>query len=238
MKPNLIPHTLKRIHFNYNSEAALSDFETAFIDQYKQLHDDLAIIKAQLLLLEPSIKRVLAELNKLRKAFEKLNEKIIRTELILGIGAADEILHGEYRVRPGEIQIKLDQFQCLRKDYWEIMVPMHNHFNLIYKRFTEFDDKVEQFEKDYSQPLFRNYETMEIDICCFDADMNEFREEWMTIANLQDLCLDEYNEWAKHQTDLMNDSDPLYDRIKKLFQHISNIQNLNAGNKENKAGLN
>jgi hypothetical protein len=46
MKPTIISHPLKRIHFNYNSEAALSDFETAFINRYKQLHDELASIKS------------------------------------------------------------------------------------------------------------------------------------------------------------------------------------------------
>ena len=238
MKPTVIPHPLKRIHFNYNSEAALSDFEKTFIDQYKQLHDELATIKAQLLQLAPAIERVLAGLKKLRTAFNKLNDKITRTELMLGIGVADDLVPGEFRIRPGEIQNILDAFQCLRKDYWDIMVPMHNLFTSVYKRFTAFDDSVEQFEKEFSQPLFRNFETMEIDICCFDKDMNEFRNEWMSIANLQDTCLDEYNEWAKQQTALVNDSDALYDRIKKLFQHISNLQNYNGGNNGNEYNLN
>lgn len=238
MKPTLIPHPLKRIHFNYNSEAALSDFEKTFIEKYKQLHDELAAIKNQLLQLDPLIEIVLNRLKKVRKAFDKLNSKITRAELILGIGTADDIIPNEFRVRPGEIQNMLDEFQSLRKDYWHIMVPMHKHFNTVYKRFIAFDDIVEIFEKEFSQPLFRNFETMEIDVYCFDKDMNEFRDEWMVIANLQDTCLDKYNEWAKHQTALVNDSDVLYDRIKKLFQYISDMQNYSAGNEGNGLGLN
>lgn len=237
MKPTLIPHPLKRINFNYNSEAALSDFETSFIDQYKQLHDELAAIKTQLLQLEPAIKKVFTGLKKVRKAFDKLNNKITRTEQMMGILAVDDIVSGECRVRPGEIQNILDEFQCLRKDYWEIMVPMHKFFTSVIERFTAFADTVEQFEKEFSQHLFRNFESMEIDICCFDKDMNEFRAEWMAIANLQDNCLDEYTEWAKYQATLVNDSDLLYDRIKKLFQYISSIQNYNRNN-GNGFGLN
>jgi hypothetical protein len=236
MKPTVIPHPLKKIHFNYNSEAALSDFEKAFIDRYKQLHDELATIKTQLGQLDPAIENVFIQLRDLRKVFDKLNDKVTRTALMLGIGRADDIVSNEFRIRPGEIQNILDEFQSLRKDYWQIMVPMHKQFNTVYNRFTTFDDAVELFEKEFSKPLFSNFETMEIDICCFDKDMSEFRDEWMVIANMQETCLDKYAEWAKYQTALVNDSDVLYVRIKKLFQYISNLQN--TGNEENEFGLN
>jgi hypothetical protein len=157
---------------------------------------------------------------------------------MLGIGPADDIVLNEFRIKPAEIQTILDEFQSLRKEYWRIMVPMHKQFNTVYNRFTAFDDTVELFEKEFSRPLFRNFETMEIDVCCFDKDMNEFRDEWMAIADMQEICLDKYNEWANYQTTLVNDSDVLYDRIKKLFQYISNIKNYSAGNKGNEFGLN
>src|SRR5688500_5119168 len=125
MKPTVIPHPLKKIHFSYNSEAALSDFEKAFIDRYKQLHDELAMIKTQLLLLDPAIERVLTGVKDLRKVFDKLNDKVTRTALMLGIGLGEEFSPNEFRIRPGEIQNILDEFQSQRKDYWQIMVPMH-----------------------------------------------------------------------------------------------------------------
>lgn len=238
MKPTLIPHPLKRIRFNYNSEAALSDFERAFIDKYKQLHDELASIKDELLLLGPSIRKVIYELKLVKKAFGKLHEKIRLTEQMLGLSPAIDIPNGKFRVKPGEINKVLSEFQAVRQDYWNIMVPMHNQFNAVYIRFTEFDDAVERFEKEYSQPLFRNSENMEIDTCCFDKDMNEFRKQWMAITDLQETCLDEYADWVKDQTTLVNDSAALYDRIKKLFQYIGNIQNYNATHRENDFGLN
>ncbi len=238
MKPNLIPHPLKRIHFNYNSEAALSDFETAFIAQYKHLHDELATIKNHLLQLAPGIKKVMAELKQVTTGLEKLQTIIIRTEQVFGLGQADKLVPGVYSIKPGEIQKALDEFQGIRSDYWDIMVPMHKQFNSIYERFTAFDDVVEQFEKEYSAPLFHNSENMEIDIRCFDKDMNEFRVEWVGVAHLQDECLDEFSEWAKKQTKLVSDSDNLYDRIKKIFQHINAIKNFNGGNKKNEFGLN
>lgn len=238
MKPTIIPHPLKKICFNYNSDAALSDFEKKFIEKYKQLHDELATIKISLLQLGPDIEMVLAGLKEVRKAFNKLDDKITRTELLLGICADDDIIPGEYVVRPGEIQNILDDFQSIRKDYWLIMVPMHNLFNAVYKRFIAFDDTVEQFEKKFSQPLLRNAESMEIDSRCFDQDMDEFRDAWMSITGLQDACLEEYNKWAKRQTVLVNDSDTLYERIKLLFHYISDMQNCDTDNTENQYGLN
>ena len=238
MKPNLIPHPLKRIHFNYNSEAALSDFETAFIDRYKQLHDELATIKKQLLQLGPGIKKVRTELKQVITFLEKLRTIIIRTEQMLGLGPAEEIVAGVYRIKSGEIQKALDEFQGIRSNYWDIMVPMHKQFISIFERFTAFDDAVEQFEKEYSDPLFHNSENMEIDTRCFDKDMNEFRVAWVGVAHLQDECLDEFSEWAKKQTTLVSDSDALYERIKKIFQHINAIQNLRGGNKNSEFGLN
>ncbi len=238
MKPTIIPHPLKRIHFNYNSEAALSDFEKAFIDRYKQLHDELATIKNQLLQLEPGIKKVMSELEQVITVLEKLRALIIRTERMFGLASAGEIVSGVYTLKSGEIQKALDEFQAIRSDYWDIMVPMNKQFNSVFKRFTAFDDAVEKFEKEYSAPLFRNFRNMEIDIRCFDKDMNEFRIQWVGVAHLQDECLDEYSEWVKKQTGLVSDSDALYDRIKKLFRHINAIQNYNTGNKENGFGLN
>ena len=238
MKPTIISHPLKRIHFHYNSEAALSDFETAIINRYKQLHDQLATIKNQLLQLRPDIKKVMAELKHVTTGLEKLLTVIIRTERMLGLGPADEIVPGVYSIKSGEIQKALDEFQAIRSYYWDIMVPMHKQFNSIYEMFTAFDDAFEQFEKEYSDPLFHNSENMEIDIRCFDKDMNEFRVEWVGVAHLQDECLDEFSEWAKKQTTLVSDSDALYDRIKKIFHYINTIQNFNAGNKENEFGSN
>jgi hypothetical protein len=237
MKPTIIPHPLKRIHFNYNSEAALSDFETAFIDRYKQLHDELATIKSQLLQLGPDIKKVMAELKQVTSALDKLRTVIQRAERMFGLGPANEIVSCTYNIKAGEIQRVLDELQEIRSHYWEIMVPMHKLFNSIFERFTAFDDAVEQFEKEYSAPLFLNFESMAIDIRCFDNDMNEFRVAWMGVAHLQDECLDEYSEWVKNQTVLVNDSDALYERIKKIFKHINQIQKFNPG-KENEFGLN
>lgn len=238
MKPTIIPHPLKRIHFNYNSEAGLSDFETVFIDRYKQLHDELATIKSQLLQLGPDIKKVMLELKQVTGALEKLRTIIIRTERMFGLGPADEIISYVYNIKSGEIQKVLDELQVIRSNYWDIMVPMHRLFNSIFERFTAFDDAVEQFEKEYSAPLFHNYESMAIDILSFDKDMNEFRVAWMGVAHLQDECLDEYSEWVKNQTVLVSDSDVLYERIKKIFRHINTIQKFNTGNKENEFGLN
>ncbi len=238
MKPTLIPHPLKRIRFNYNSEAELSDFERAFIDRYKQLHDELALIKEELLQLGPNIRKVYNELKHVRKSFTQLYEKIKLTEQMLGLSPAIDIANGEFRVKPGEINKVLTAFQAIRQEYWNIMVPMHNHFNAVYIQFTAFDDAVERFEKEYSQPLFSNSENMQIDTGCFDKDMNEFRRQWMAITDLQETCLDEYADWVKEQTTLVNDSAALYDRIKKLFQYIGDIQKYNATHGEKDFGLN
>lgn len=238
MKPTLIPHPLKRIRFNYKYETALSDFERAFIERYKQLHDELAMIKDELLQLGPNIRKVMSELKLVRKSFDTLHEKIRLTEQMLGLSPALDIPKGEFRVKPGEINKVLNEFQSIRQDYWAIMVPMHNRFNAVYIRFTAFDDTVERFEKEYSQPLLSNPENMEIDTRCFDNDMNEFRRQWMAITDLQESCLDEYADWVKDQTALVNASTALYDRIKKLFQYISNIQKYNSTHRENDFGLN
>ena len=238
MKPILIPHPLKRIHLNYNSEAALNNFETTFIDRYRHLHDELATIKNELLQLGPGIDIVMTELKNVRQAFDKLHGKISCTELMFGLNQDEPIAAGEYTIKPGEINEVLNEFQTIRLQYWSIMVPMHKLFNSVCKRFSDFDGKVEQFEKEYSEPFFRNVVRMEIDKSSFDKDMNEFRIEWMAIASLQDNCLDEYTEWARLQTALVNDSDALYGRIKNLFQHINTLQNFEAGNKEAEFGLN
>ncbi len=238
MKPTVIPHPLKRIHFKYHSEAALSDFEKAFIDRYRQLHDELASIKNQLLYLAPDIIRVDSELTVVSSAFEKLRTLILRTERMFGMGPADETVPGVYSIKSGEIQSALDEFQAVRSGYWDLMVPMHKKFNSVYEQFAAFDDKVEHFEKVFSAPLFRNQAHMEIDTLCFDNDMNQFRVEWVGVAHLQDECLDDFSEWAKKQTALVSNSDALFVRIKKLFHYIDTIQKLGDGNKENEFGLN
>lgn len=238
MKPTIIPHPLKRIHFNYKYASALSDFERAFIERYKQLHDELSVIKEELLLLKPGIRQVSFELKLVRHAFEKLYDKIRQAEQMLGLSQTSKISKTGLRVRPGEINDVLNEFQAIRHEYWSVMVPMHNHFNAVYLRFTAFDEAVERFEKEFSQPLLSNSDNMEIDSRCFDNDMNEFRKQWMAIADLQDSCVDEYADWAKDQSSLVNDSGALYDRIKKLFLYISNIQNFTATHRHNDFGLN
>jgi hypothetical protein len=238
MKPTLIHHPLKRIRFNYMSEAALSDFETAFIDRYKQLHDELAEVKSQLLQQQPGIKKVAADLKQVICALDKLRKRIVNIERMLGIGPTDTIVNLVYVFKPGDLQTLVDEFQAIRNDYWDIMTPMHQQFHIIYERFIGFDDKVELFEKEYSQPLFRNFDKMEIDISCFDSDMNEFRLEWTAVAHLQEECLDEYSEWGKNHSTMVGNWDGLFDRIKTLYRHITSLRNFTAGNAEHEFGLN
>lgn len=223
MKPILIHHPLKRIQFSSHSETVFSHFETSFIEHYKQLHDELSSIKSELLELKPGIDIVMTELKTVRVAFDQLNEKIGSAEILFGIDQEKEVQAGGYSIKPGEINKVLNEFQSVRQQYWSIMVPMHKLFNAVCDKFSAFDDAVEKFEKEFSEPLMRNFAIMEIDIRSFKKDMNEFRIEWMAIASLHDTCLDEYAEWAKQQLDLVRDSDVLYCRIKKLFRHIYNI---------------
>lgn len=223
MKPILIHHPLKRIQFSSHSETTFSHSEAAFIEQYKQLHDELSSIKNELLELKPGIDIVMTELKTVRVAFDQLNEKIGSAEILFGIDQEKEVPTGGYSIKPGEINNVLNEFQSVRQQYWSIMVPMHKQFNDVCEKFSSFDDAVEKFEKEFAEPLLRNLAIVEIDIRSFKKDMNEFRIEWMAIAGLHDTCLDEYAEWAKQQLDLVKDSDVLYCRIKKLFRHIYNI---------------
>ena len=238
MKPTVIPHPLKKIHFTYKSEARLSQFETVFIERYKGLHDELADIKAQLLQLAPIIDIVATEYKNVKKAFDELREKIVRTECMTGIGTSEDFPPSPISIRPDEINKVLSEFQEIRSNYWSIMLPMHSQFNDVYKRFTDFDDKVEVFEKEFSEPLFRNFEIMEIDTRSFDKDMNEFRAEWMSIASLQETCLDKYTEWAKYQTILVNDSSALYNRIKPLYKYLNTLETDYKNNSASRLGLN
>jgi hypothetical protein len=222
MRPILIHHPLKRIQFSYHSEAGLNHFESAFIDRYKLLHDELAGIKNQILELKPGIDIVVAEFNTVRVAFETLHQKIGFAEHMFGLCELTETTT-ECSLKPGEITHVLNEFQQIRQQYWSIMVPMHNLFNSVCERFSAFDEAVEKFEKEFAEPMFHNYSIMEIDSRSFRKDMNEFRIEWMAIASLQDHCVDEYSEWAKQQLALVKDSDELYGRIKRLFRHMYHL---------------
>lgn len=223
MKPILIHHPLKRIQFSSHSETALSHFETDFIEHYKQLHDELSCIKNELLELKPGIDIVMSEFKIVKAAFDQLHGKIACAEVLFGIAKQTEAMPEDCSIKPGEINKVLNEFQFVRQQYWSIMVPMHKQFNDLCDKFSAFDDAVEKFEKEFSEPLMRNFAIMEIDSRSFKKDMNEFRIEWMAIASLHDTCLDEYAEWARLQLELVKDSDLLYGRIKKLFRYIYNI---------------
>jgi hypothetical protein len=238
MKPTLINHPLKRIQFNYHSEAALSEFETAFIDRYKKLHDELATIKNQLIGQQPAISLVSSELKKVASALEKLRSRVFHIERMLGLGETDTVVDVIYVFKPGDLQALVDEFQSLRAGYWNIMTPMHQQFHDIYDRFIGFDDKVEEFEHEYSRPLFRNVDRTEIDISCFDKDMNEFRLAWTAVAHLQEDCLDEYSEWGKNHSLMVNEWDTLFERIKILYRHISTVRKFSTGSSGIGFGLN
>ncbi len=238
MKPTLIHHPLKRIHFNYHSEAALSEFEKAFIDRYKQLHDELAAIKSQLMQQQPEIRKVSDELKQVAASLKKLQTRINNIERLLGLGNSDTFVDVMYVFKPGDLQNLVDEFQSVRSEYWSIMTPMHQQFHIIYERFIGFDDKVELFEKEYSRPLLNNFQSTEIDVRCFDKDMNEFRAEWSAVAHLQEECLDEYSEWGKNHAAMVSDWDALFERIKILYSHLSSIKNFTAGNTGHEFGLN
>ena len=238
MKPTLIHHPLKRIHFNYHSEAALSEFEKAFIDRYKQLHDELAAIKSQLMQQQPEIRKVSDELKLVAVSLQKLQTRVNNIERLLGLGNSNAFVDVMYVFKPGDLQNLVDEFQSLRSEYWNIMTPMHQQFHGIYERFIGFDDKVELFEKEYSRPLLHNFQNMEIDARCFDKDMNEFRAEWSSVAHLQEECLDEYSEWGKNHASMVGDWDVLFERIKILYRHISSIKNFTVGNSDHEFGLN
>ena len=231
MKPTQINHPLKTITLQYNSDAALSEFETNFIIQYQSLHDELLKIKQQFLQLRSDVKKKLEEIMAPKEGFEKLLAETRKYETILGLAEYDKTQNKEHKINPYLFQVQLDEYKEVLDKYWIDVEPIFRLYNEAFKRMNAFDGVFNKFDKGYSNLLFKNYETMEIDICSFDDDQNQFKDLWMDVYKLYEDTVNGYNDWIELHNKMATDINTLYDRIKKLFNYIRSIQNFSTDNK-------
>ena len=231
MKPTRIYHPLKTITLQYNSDAELSEFETNFIIQYQSLHDEVLNIKHQFLHLRSLVEKKVKEIKYPKDDFEKLRAETRKYESILGLADYDIQKNKEHKINPHLFQVQLDEYKEVLDKYWMDVEPVFHLYNDAFEKMNAFDEVFNKFDQGYSNPLFKNYETMEIDICSFDEDQNQFRELWTEVYKLYEKTVDEYGVWIQLHNTMAIDINTLYDRIKKLFNYIRSIQNFSTDNK-------
>ena len=231
MKPTRIYHPLKTITLQYNSDAELSEFETNFIIQYQSLHDELLKIKQQFLQLHFDVEKKLEEIKAPKEGFEKLRTETRKYEAILGLAEFDIPQNKEHKINPHLFQVQLDEYKEVLDKYWIDIEPLFHFYNEAFERVNAFDEVFNKFDKGYSNPLFKNYESMEIDICSFDDDQNQFKDLWMDVYKLYEDTVDGYSVWIELHNKMATDINTLYNQIKKLFNYIRSIQNFCTDNK-------
>jgi hypothetical protein len=229
MKLTTISHPLKTIHLEYVSEAPLSEFESNFIVQYRTLHDEVLQMKEKMLELRSAIAKKKEEMKVPAAGYNELKKEIRMYEKFLGLTGDDAPDESEFTINPHLFQLKLDDYRLVMDQYWAGIETLHDRYHAAFTITADFDKLFEAFERQYEKPLFKNYESMEIDIVSFDADLNAFRDKWNEIYTLFENTVDEYEVWLKRHNKMATDINALYKRIKKLFGWIAEMQQSNKG---------
>ncbi|MGZ8559264.1 MAG: hypothetical protein ACXWWC_13060, partial [Chitinophagaceae bacterium] len=183
-------------------------------------------MKLQLLKLRSAIEKKMLEIKAPADGYANLKTETRIYEALLGI--RDDIPDDAgHKINPHLFQVKLNDYKIVLDAYWKDVEPLHLLYMDVYGYMETFEEVLERFDQRYSRPLFKHYENMEIDICSFDDDQNEFRERWMEVYKLYENTVDEYADWLNLHNTMATNINTLYNRITKIFNHIRDLQNFN-----------
>ena len=228
MKPTVINHELRTIHFQYNSDKPLSDFETRAVLEYVKMHNTLSDLQKRhskingtLFQLDSNLKAVEEELNLLEEAVRKCGPLA---------GYTNEECE-KMGITEGSIDVNtvIEKAICHQKKM-DICFEETHKFRAEMKTWEansdKFADEVDAYDKNYFSPIIQNYKEMEIYSCSLDEDMQGFYQIYDDLfLNTKKQFVKTWNEYGKRFNIYLEKVREVFNRTDKMGQKANELIN-------------
>ncbi|MBK7378083.1 MAG: hypothetical protein IPJ03_03610 [Ignavibacteriales bacterium] len=228
MKPTMVNHELRVIHFEYKSDASLSELESSAVMEYLKMHNDLAALYKMQKRMEEMFSEIQPEISIFEDELDWIEQGVKSWGTIAGY-SMEECESEEYKNGTSDFPQLFTR--CLtHQDKREIFYEKLNKLFDEFKKWDEDTDKMEEkidwFEATYHDPIFKDYEKMEIDWYTFDNDLQEFYKMYDDlIRKIHPDFIKYFNRNGERLKSYAQKSDVVYSRLELIQRHLNKLSN-------------
>jgi chromosome segregation ATPase len=231
MKPTIINHPFHVIKLEYNSEAPLSALEQEAIEKYVELHNqsqEYNQVLTRLLTYYTSATKILQQC---KVIFDNLqNEYILLTPMLHYLQEGGPLTENEiesideservcYDTQP--LLTQLHSFNHTFDAYADGLMAAEKEFSATEQQQEKLELQFDDFNDNYFNPIIRDYQIMEIDICSLDENFDDFRGAFSELYKQVDNLIDIRNAFLDQHIKLQNRIIELDKDIVALFAAIN-----------------
>jgi hypothetical protein len=242
MKPTIINHPFHIINLGYVSEAPLSAFEVEALEKYIDLHNKSQEYNQVLTRLNNYYSST-GTLQKCAAIFNNLqNEYLLLTPMLHYLQEGDPLTENEiesidenervcYDTQP--LLTQLHTFNHTYDAYYDGLRAAEQEFAGTEQQQEKLEQQFDDFNDNYFNPIIKDYERMEIDICTLDQDFDDFRGAFCDLTDRADKLCDTRTTFLDAHIKLHNRIVELDKGIVTLFAAINGESNSATNNESN-----
>jgi hypothetical protein len=231
MKPTIINHPFHVIKLEYNSEAPLSALEQEAIEKYVELHNQSQEYNQVLTRLLTYYTSATKTLQQCKVIFDNLqNEYILLTPMLHYLQEGGPLTENEiesideservcYDTQP--LLTQLHSFNHTFDAYADGLMAAEKEFSATEQQQEKLELQFDDFNDNYFNPIIRDYQIMEIDICSLDENFDDFRGAFSELYKQVDNLIDIRNAFLDQHIKLQNRIIELDKDIVALFAAIN-----------------
>jgi hypothetical protein len=231
MKPTIINHPFHVIKLEYNSEAPLSALEQEAIEKYLELHNQSQAYNQVLTRLLTYYTSATKTLHQCQVIFDNLqNEYILLTPMLHYLQEGGPLTENEiesideservcYDTQP--LLTQLHTFNHTFDAYADGLMAAEKEFSATEQQQEKLEEQFDDFNDNFFNPIIRDYENMEIDICSLDENFDDFRGAFSELYKQVDSLIDIRNIFLDQHIKLQNRIIELDKDIVALFAAIN-----------------
>jgi|GEM_PF-6548219 len=228
MKPTLVNHELRVIHFEYKSDSPLSELESSAVMEYLKMHNDLSALYKMQKRMEEMFGEIQPEISFFEDELDWIEQGVKSWGTIAGY-TKEESESEEYKDQTSDF-VKLFTRSLTHQDKRDIFYEKLNKLFDELKKWDEYTDKMQEkndwFEATYHNPIFKDAEKMEIDWITFDNDLQGFYTVYdELIRKIYPGFIKYFNQNCERLRTYAQKSDIVYSRLESIQRHLNKLNN-------------
>lgn len=196
MKDLVIDYPFRTIRLNLTDKEPLP-IEAEGLELYQLLHLQLWDLKQCMLEFREKLEPLRVLANKLSVAYDNMENELHKYGRVAGF--SDEMSekfdpeHKGYTVKVNDLQRIIEEYADIVEEYNAMNVELEKDFAEGEELMEKFDETFREFDNNYISPIFKAYDTVQIDICSLDDDFDNFRSFCQEPDELRDKNIDEWD---------------------------------------------
>lgn len=226
MKPTMVNHELRVIHFNYKSDSPLTEFESNAVVEYLKMHNELASFYNRHKKIKETYYKLQPIVITLEDELASIESEVKRWGSIAGY--IDESEESREFLKDSENFKPLIQ-RCLEhQDKMELYFEDFNKLGAEYRKWDveseKMEEKINWYEEKYYNPIFEDYQNMEIDWVTFEEDLQEFYKVYDDLfRKINNEFVKIYNDHANRIKSYIGNIDVIFSRIELIQRYLNKL---------------